>query len=1224
MQGTILIPKRIRVQKIEKESASGEKRKLESNKDYNKDTGNGDYSEEYSSSAKRRKERVEDGVSDRWNGGGDADNNRSEGTKKLKEKSSESKSRRRDESAGGEAYVEIEEVVKKSSGKSEGKHRESSSRKEGREGGIERERDREKEREKERRGKEGKSDKLIDGDDLRVVKQVSDKTGKVVVIVVFCFCHGEMRAHDLNARDILQSPDSEYLPDRRNRRKRDGSGDGDKHQNDIGDNNDRRLSSKEDVAKDGRLKDEKHKDEKYRVKYRDDVDRESRHRDDKQRDEHTVKDHNNSRSDDKHLRDDKDTAEIKTKKYKPQDGDREREREHDHDCDYDLGRDHNHESYQRDRDRDHDRDRERDRDRDHDYDRERDWDWDRDRDRERERDRDRDRERDRDRNRERNLDYDGAHVDDRGARYKDSRGRKRSPEDHDDHNDARARGGKTSYLDMEKKSLSSNRVDSDTDRGRSQSRQAHSDSNRRRASPNTSSHGAADEYRQFKQEELKYRDAVIEQRSKSTSSREVTNLPGSSDRVSKYRSSEKSTKMDDGHLGELSLERSSSSKASPMGVMDRSPSSTSLERNRYMNRSSVRRSLDIEESGRRSSASMGARDMSSADERTSRDLPLEKSLLDETTSVDSSFYNRNSQSNSTLLPPSSAFRGGVGSPSFLGSLEEDGRINTGKRYMRGGDPNLGRGQGNAWRGAPNWSSPVPNGYIPFQHGPPHGYQAMMPQFPSPRLFGVRPSMEINHPGIPYHISEADRFSAHLRPLGWQNMMDGSGPSHMHGWDGNNGVFRDEAHIYGGSEWDQNRHPINGRGWESNADIWKGQNGDVNLDLPSTSLKEDFPAQAPVDDISAGQGGQRSQNENIHLGVAAKTVETKIAVIPSTKELSNPSTKTIHEKLDISIELADPELYNQFTSLLNIEHGATVDADAAMLVNLKDGARAIPKSSSTLLNSSLFPITSDSVFQRAMDIYKKQREWFSGSSISNGRIVDVIAASKKEEQFSNNNVDIVEEQTSKRPAETSRVQMMNLDETKVETVPIADVQENPDDTVPIADMPENPDETVPVADMPKNPDETVQVPENSDVSPCQEVDVDAHAPDVKLEFSGQALSHDIPKKSMIFFSGDKMDGLSSNLVDSEGPGGDFVTTPEDVPNAARVLPIDGHNTDEIGKIKGSNSFNCAEEGQGFGDAICGPLLVKDGSPKASGDLMPGSNESESVIISRIHHSPENTH
>jgi hypothetical protein len=249
---------------------------------------------------------------------------------------------------------------------------------------------------------------------------------------------------------------------------------------------------------------------------------------------------------------------------------------------------------------------------------------------------------------------------------------------------------------------------------------------------------------------------------------------------------------------------------------------------------------------------------------------------------------------------------------------------------------------------------MPNGYMPFQHGPHGGFQAMMSHFASPPLFSARPSMEINHSGIPYHIPDADRFSGHLRPLGWHNMMDGSGPSQMHGWDGNNGVFRDEPHAYG-QEWDQNRHQLNGRGWETGTDIWKTQNGDVNMDSPAASVKEDFPVQAPMENVLAGQVGHQSQNENTHQKVQAEIVETKSAVA-SAKESLRSMPKTTHEKmpdppklqsndrshfaraylskLDISTELASPELYSQCMSLLSMEQGANADEDIVMLVNLK--------------------------------------------------------------------------------------------------------------------------------------------------------------------------------------------------------------------------------------------------------------------------------------------------
>lgn len=511
----------------------------------------------------------------------------------------------------------------------------------------------------------------------------------------------------------------------------------------------------------------------------------------------------------------------------------------------------------------------------------------------------------------------------------------------------------------------------------------------------------------------KYRDSAPEQRSKAISSREVSGFSGATERSSKYRSSERSNKTDEGHLGEMTVERSSSAKASPMGMMEKSPSSSNLDR-RYSSRGSIRRSLDIEETGRR--GSVGPRELSSAEDRQSRELPLEKPMVDDSSQMDLQYYNRTSQGgSSSTLPPPPAFRAGVGSPSFMGSVEDDSRGNHSGRYRRG-DLSMGRGQGNAWRGPPNWSSP--NGFIPFQHGPPHGsFPAMMPQFPSPSLFGVRPSMELNHSGIPYHISDADRFSSHLRPLGWQGMIDGTGPSHLHGWDGNAGAFRDEPHMYGGSDWDQNRHMMNGRGWETNSDMWKGENGDANMDLPSMSQKEDHSAQAPSDDGSSGKVGQLVENNH---GSSTKSDATGFTSSPaknSSKVLSKASNEKTSDsskrtkeddaaqrcrayisKLDISSDLAGEELYSRCMSLLGTYKTVSLETESAVIVNLKvgtravilsslkhrfaynctvislgffifsrfllwqDGGRAIPKSSKTLLSPPFFPPTNDSVFQ----------------------------------------------------------------------------------------------------------------------------------------------------------------------------------------------------------------------------------------------------------------------
>lgn len=470
-------------------------------------------------------------------------------------------------------------------------------------------------------------------------------------------------------------------------------------------------------------------------------------------------------------------------------------------------------------------------------------------------------------------------------------------------------------------------------------------------------------YRYANPEDLKYRDSMAEQRSKAIPPRDVSGLSVVSERGSKYRSMEKPSKMDDGHLGEPANEKPSGSKASPMALMERSPSSSSIDR-RYINRTAVRRSTDIEETGRRSSASMDNRDFSNTEDRQSRDLPLEKPFVDDSSPADSSAHNRTSQSNfSSSFAPHPNFRAGVESPSFTGSVEEDGRVNSSARYRRSSDPNLVRGP---WRGVPNWSSPVPNGFIPFPHGAPHGgFQGMLPQFSAPPIFGVRPSMDINHYAIPYQIPD-DRFSNHLRPLGSQNIMEGLGPSHMHPWDGSTGAFRDDSNMYG-AEWDQNRHPMNARGWDPSAEPWKLHNNDVKRDLPSPSPRNDYPVQFLADDAVAGQVGQMSHHEdNLDLGVHAKTAETRSTVASSMKEsmpithekspdgskspINNiPSLSHYYlSKLDISAELAHTELYSQCMSILDTEGTATVDEDPTMHTILK-----VHRFCKTLLNMYSF-------------------------------------------------------------------------------------------------------------------------------------------------------------------------------------------------------------------------------------------------------------------------------
>ncbi|KAF5442273.1 hypothetical protein F2P56_034951 [Juglans regia] len=1142
-----------------KESGSSEKRKVDSLKDA-KDlygSGNGDYSEDHGPS-KRRRERAADRVSDRWNGG---DDDRTEVSKKSKESKamgeskSSSSSKRREEGVG--VNGESEEARKSS-----GKHRDSG-RKESREVGFE----------KEKKSKDGKSERsAIDNEEQREAKKGVEKT-------------------DLNAQDELRSTDENQL-ERRMRKRRDGSGDWERHQDDIREINDRRLSSRDDIGKDGRQKDEKRKDERCKDKYRNDMDRDNKHRDEKKSDEHPAKDHTSIKSDDKHAKVEKDAAEIRHKRIKDSDRDRERDkdcvRERDRDRELEVSRD-------RDRCHDHERDgdrgRDRNCDRDRDSERDHDLDWERDRDRDRGRDRsrdcgrehnhdyDRDRERDQDRDRDRHRDRDGSHLDDQSARYKDGR------------------------------------VESDADRGRSQSRQPHVDttisSNRLRTSPSSSV--GADEYRHLNPEDIKYRDNKSEQRPRAISLREVSVLSGVPEKGTKYRSTENSIKMDDIHLGDMSTERSSSSKASPKGFVERSPSSTSIDR-KYMNRTGVRRSLDIEETGRRSVASIDARDFSTTEDRLYRDLPSEKPLLDDSPRADSPYYNRTGQSNvSSLIPLPSAFRAGGDSPSFVGSFEEDGRLNSTARYKRGSDSSLARGHGNVWRGVPGWSSPVPNGFIPFQHGPPHGgFQAMIPQFPSQPLFGVRPAVEINHSGIHYHIPEADRFSSHLRPVGWQTMMDGSGPPpHLHAWDGSNGSG--PPHIYGGAEWDQKRNSMNGRGWESNMDSWKGHDGDMKRDLSSPSHKGDHPVQVPVDDTLAVRAGQRYHNEENHQEVLAKTTEISFTGTSPPQETSEVLPKPGHgnaadhskflsddlshfsrfylSKLDISAEFAHPELYSRCISLLDIEQSTAMDEDTTMDVYVEDGGRAGLKYFNNLSSHSLFPAIKDSVLQRAMNLYKKQRVEVVGLlSIRRGTL-GIISASNQEtveEQALVCEVVEAEEPVPTMDVKVPSAHISTVDQNKVEAVSTNVLQE------------------------------TVE----SVSSPAPGVQNCIGTP--QMEARGQASGGENPGEPLPVSSSENKVSMPPKEMNLDVADGACLLTRENDTQSTTNFPMDGENINWVGKTtNGSSSSYCAEEGL-LSDAINGPKCFPVGSPRACEALMPGSNESESVILSRIHRSPESTH
>ncbi|KAH7840950.1 hypothetical protein Vadar_023768 [Vaccinium darrowii] len=263
-------------------------------------------------------------------------------------------------------------------------------------------------------------------------------------------------------------------------------------------------------------------------------------------------------------------------------------------------------------------------------------------------------------------------FDDQSSRYKDDKGRRRTG-DREDHGEIRPRSStKEQNYEGEKKSLSSMRVELGGDRGRSNSRSTaleitgnrHS---RQRNSPSSSSHALKDQYRLPKHEELKNRDYIHEERV----SYNVTSSKDYAEKAPLSRSIDKTLQKDDIRLAEFSAERHPKEDAhpSPLHLVDKSPSSTSNDR-RQLNRSVVRRNLDMEDSGQRSGGSRDAKSPSQADgDNKSVSSPFSRS----------SNFSSNPRS---LLPPPPPFRMGADSPLVVGSFDDDNRSKPNNRHRR--------------------------------------------------------------------------------------------------------------------------------------------------------------------------------------------------------------------------------------------------------------------------------------------------------------------------------------------------------------------------------------------------------------------------------------------------------------------------------------------------------------------------------------------------------------
>ncbi|KAK9672454.1 hypothetical protein RND81_12G101900 [Saponaria officinalis] len=1204
-----------------KDLSSSEKRKLDSKPvDVSKKSigsGNAEYEAEFGggglvlSSSRKRKDKVDD---DRWNGGDDDVNQLEMSKSEMKEKeevrgSGDSKrsSRRSGNYVSG---FDVQEA-KKSGSKAEGKHHRSERKERGEKDGVS-ERDR-------KGGRSDRSEKLVDvlvdenkGSERSKKlsgsgqehggKHSAGKTGKIasdnLVDIVSVSEHmgsegnrklsgaGEERSgkHSVGNADLIiheeiknTEPDRDL--DRRVRRKRDGSGDVDRHHA-VRDLDDRKLSSREDIAKSGKYKDDSHKDDRNRDRFQEDMDKDMWRQDEKQRDNRSTRNYTSGKFDDKHLRIDKTDLDSSHKKSLRHGGEYDRESDRDRERDGEYGRDRG-----RDRDRsrlDTDRDREHgDRERDHDRDRDRERDLERVHDRDREFDRDREqgsdryrRElrgrigvRDHERGRERNFDADrdndyALHVDERGSRYKDDRGRRRSPDRYDDYHNDKLRRVKT---EGEKERSVPHKPNADSV----------TSSSRRRASPSSRSYAGADKYRDGIQDETKFGDSLRD-----------STMPEADESAPKYRSGEKRAKCDDNHIEEFS-ERSPNTKVSPAGLKERSPS-MSYDRSRFSSRNTRRRSLDVEDTEKRSSGSNDVRDMGVTEDRQS--LPPKKFSGDDYPRAESPFYhnNKSGQGNvSSHGPGPSVFRTRADSPSFAGSFGEDNR-GPGSRYRRSVDPNIGRGPGNAWSGVPNWPSPLPNGFMPFPPGPPGphhgGFPPMLSQFPP--HFGVRPTLDISHQGMPYHLADGDRFSGHVRPMGWPNMVDGPMPPPFHVWDAGSGMLRDDSSMYGPGNLGQRR--------DMNLDVWK-QNGDMNMDVISGSQKDGPTIKASADEASSAQCPLKPNVESSCLDDQATSFKkgASSGQSPMKEALSTPAKGTTDKtpessgiddtakllraylaKLDISMDLADPEVCNQCINLA-IKWGCEDVEDDVELDFMEEKAVVKSEITNLTVDMKIFPAAKESIFQRAMNVYKTQ------SSISSlvPKLDKIRSPSPSEPEAEKT---VVLKANNDSPSKSSVKQEEQAFVLPEETVPPHPTTGEGEDVKPVSMTGGEVMNGGPLqnSDLALADDDELQLP----VFEEEKIEVET-----VLEL--------IPENA------DKVD------LSPESAGLDPV-----IPNTDEEIVVDG----------GKNFSSVSGPGEHSDVPVSGPLNVCIDSVKVCEALISVSNESESAVLSRIHDAPESTH
>ncbi|AQK97052.1 Eukaryotic translation initiation factor 3 subunit 10 [Zea mays] len=591
------------------------------------------------------------------------------------------------------------------------------------------------------------------------------------------------------------------------------------------------------------------------------------------------------------------------------------------------------------------------------------------------------------------------HYEDYNNRYKESRGKKRPPEENDDQYDLKPPSTRDQRVHLEKSS-GSGRLDSLTERARpdrsSSPSKIHS-----RSSPSPSSYHDKDQSRHGSKvvdhgkREIPYDER--NNRPRASSGRERTPASRLRDRDAENWSSERLKQKDDYQPRDVTLEISTShydrtpskdKHTSPKQLSEKSPSSGD---HRFSGRLSGGRSLD-NKGERKSLTKYRDRDGDIAQERSHHQdrMPAKVPFREPTpsnSSISRGGHFLGSSPNNPLPPARN------GDPSFQGPHDDDRRPQNGDRRFHGhqkrNDMNSVRGHGHGWNSQPNWPSPVSNGFVPIQHGGAPGFHPPVHQFPGPPMFNLRPQMKLNQPGVSYPMHDAvDRFSTHMRPFGWPNHLDESCPPHMQVWNGGSGVFPGEPYIYGRQEWDQNRPHAGSRGWELTGDVSKGPN-----DVPDAELlvaKKDPDSAITAVSDSGGQHNLQPEADQKEIGrLTAENFEAKNHT-KSSKSLEAPQgaqlvtsmlsknsvvfCKNYLSRISVSHDLVEPELYKRCISLLG---DLDVTKTSHLVRNEIQDNGNIGKMSTKYGNlnpfSSRYLKSDNTIFERALALHKNQTQ-----------------------------------------------------------------------------------------------------------------------------------------------------------------------------------------------------------------------------------------------------------